>query len=210
MKRLALLAVLAGCATLAAQQRDFLTADEADQVRLAQDPNLRLTLYAGFARQRAALVEQLLAKAKPGRSTLVHDALEDYSRIIDAIDTVIDDALKRGLEVGEGMKAVAEMEQTALEVLRKIADSHPPDVARYQFVLAQAVETTEDSLELAQQDLTQRKADVAAREAKQKQEIEAAMRPEELAQKKEEEKKAEEKKRKAPTLYKKGEKKPEP
>ena len=47
----------------------------------------------------------------------------------------------------------SEGEKEVLKSLEKIQDSQPKDMARYEFVLKQAVESTRDSLELSQGDL---------------------------------------------------------
>jgi hypothetical protein len=192
---------------LLAQQRDFLTGDETDQVRLAQDPNDRLKLYVHFAKQRLNIAKSALSKEKAGRSILVHDALEDYGQIIDAIDTVSDDALKRKLDIKEGMAAVAASEKELLEGLEKIQESQPQDIARYEFVLKQAIDTTRDSLDLSQEDMASRANAVQAQAEKEKKDLESMMQPKDLEAKKAEEKKAAqtENKRKPPTLYRKGE-----
>jgi len=167
-----LLAITAG-----AWQRDFLNADEIDQIREAQEPNLRLKLYADFAKARIDLVRNLLSKDKPGRSGMIHDALEDYSKILDAIDTVADGAAAKKTDIKMGLTAVANMYNSLLPELKKIEASHPKDIDRYDFALTQALETTTDSLDLANEDLGKRGRDVEAKEEKAKKAMQADMAP---------------------------------
>ena len=190
----------------AAQHRDFLTADEVEQIREAQEPNARLELYSRFARSRVDLVKNLLSHDKSGRSAMIHDALDDYAKIIDAMDDVADQSLAKKAEMSKGMRMVSNMEREMLPALRKIRDSHPKDLDRYEFALTTAIETTSDSLDLADGDLQKRGDKELAREEREKKEAEVAKTPEE----KRADAKAEadqQNQRKAPSLYRPGEKK---
>ncbi|HEX3743979.1 MAG TPA: hypothetical protein VHW09_08610 [Bryobacteraceae bacterium] len=205
----ALIVCLLIAAPLAAQH-DFLTADEIEKIRDAQEPNLRLKLYADFAQERVDLIKHLLEKDKPGRSALIHDTLDEYCKILDAIDTVTDDALSRKLDVKTGLGAVASQEKGSLPYLQKLSDSRPRDMERYDFVLKQAIDATSDSLDAAQGDLGKRTEEIVAREDQEKKERLESMTPVEREQAKQDaEKKAvqDSQKRKPPTLYRPGEKK---
>ena len=205
MRWLSVLLLLVAAQFASAQDRDFLTSDEADQVREAQEPNERLKLYVKFAQARIELLKQLIASEKPGRSALIHDTLEDYTKIIEAIDTVADDALKRNIVIAEGMKFVADAEKEMVAALEKMDEKQGKDYSRYQFAMKQAIETTADSAELSAQDLGQRQAEVVQKVKKEKAELDSMMTPKDLEQKKAAQKKETESKKKAPTLRRKGE-----
>jgi hypothetical protein len=197
-----------------AQDRDFLTADEIDQIREIQEPNARLKLYVVFARQRLALLQQFLSKEKPGRSALIHDTLEQYTHIIEAIDTVADDALIHKANLDLGMKEVVTAEAEMLATLQKLEDAAPKDLSRFEFVLKNAIDTTSDSKELSEEDLHTRTTNLEAQEKKEKQDKEALLGDKEKKEKAKEKKAAEstadgKPKPKPPTLYKPGEKPPD-
>ena len=195
---------------LAAQQRDFLTPDEADQLREVQEPNERLKLYSKWALLRLDQIEQMVASTKAGRATFIHNLLEDYGHIIEAMDTVADDALRRKLKIDIGITALTTAEKDMMARLEKIRDSKPKDFARYEFVLTDAIEATQDSLELNEADLPGRASAIAAKDKKEQEERRATMTPAEAAERKAEEKKDAKPTRKPPTLMRPGEKPPDP
>ena len=196
------------CASPAWAQREFLTNDEIEKIREAQEPNLRLKTYLLFAKQRLDQLQQQIAKDKKGRSLAVRQLLEDYSQIIDAIDTVSDDALKRKADIAIGAAEVATAEKTFLAQLKKIEESQPHDLDMYEVSLKDAIETTGDSIETASEDLGHRSVVVAAKADEEKKKIESLSTPEQLKEKKAEEAKVDDgkPKRKPPTLYRPGEK----
>jgi hypothetical protein len=208
MKRRTLLALpLAGLVW--GQQKDFLTEDEIERVRITQEPSERLKLYLLFARQRVDQLGQLFAKEKAGRSILIHDLLDQYAKVIEAIDIVTDDALRRGLVVEEGMVEVIATEKKMLQSLEKFAAMELKDLSRYEFALNQAIDTTKDSIATSEEDLTSRAKRVSEFAKKEKEQREALMSTEEKEEKAAQEKKVEGdpklKGKKPPTLRRKGE-----
>jgi len=169
------LALAAMPMTLAAQ-KDFLTTNEVEKIRDAQDPNERMEAYASFARERIELIRSLVARDKQGRAVVIHDTLDAYSKIIDAMDDVSDDALERHADVRKGVEALERVETASLVELKRLRDSHPKDLERYEFVLTDAIDTTQDSLDTAHEGLDER-----MRRVQERQEQEAAEKKSEMA-----------------------------
>lgn len=189
-------------------KRDFLTTDEASQVRDKQEPNERVLLYLHFAKQRLDQVTQLMAKDKAGRSALVHDLLEDYAKIVDAIADVTDDGMRRHIDMTKGFAALARDDKDNLEQLQKIDDSQPKDLARFEFVLKDAIDATTDSYADAKKTPQDRAQEIAEREQRAKEERIANETPEEAAADRAAEQKKAQEKKKAPTLLRPGEQPP--
>jgi hypothetical protein len=207
MKHLRFLPIAFICTSLLwAQDRDFLSPNEVEQIRQAQEPSERLLLYIHFAKQRMDLVQQYLAKDKPGRSIFIHNSLEDYNKMIEAIDAVADDALKHNRPIDKGIVAVLNAEKEFLDQLNKIHDSEPRDMERYKFVLEQAIDTTHDSRELSLEDSHKRGAELTAEEAKEKKDREAMMPAKEAKERQKAAQSEGEEKKKVPSLYRPGEK----
>ncbi|MGQ9918702.1 MAG: hypothetical protein ACUVS7_14920 [Bryobacteraceae bacterium] len=206
-----ILALLACLSLPAAAQRDFLTPDEVEQLRLVQEPGPRLQLYLRYARQRVDMLEQLFAKRQTGRSGLIHDTLEQITQIIEAIDMNIDDAIRRQRPI-EKLEGVVSAQKELLAKLEALAQKEEPDRARYQFALDTALETLRDSIEMNEQDLKDRTLSVQEKEKAEREERERLLAPERKAELEKERERIEAEKqgvapgKKKPTLLKPGEK----
>jgi hypothetical protein len=175
--RLAAILILACAAPLAAQDKDFLTADEIDQLRIvAQEPDARIKLYLRYAQQRLDLLEQLFARQRTGRSGVIHDTLEQFSSIIDALDASIDDAISHQRPL-LAMAETAKAERAMLGRLEKLAALEGSDKNRYEFALEQAMDTLRDSVEMSEQDLKTRTREVETRENDLRKQREALAAP---------------------------------
>ena len=209
------IATLIASSTCLAQERDFLTPDEADQIREIQEPNKRLAIYLKFAQLRMEMLKQSLASTKPGRSIFIHDTLEDLTRVIEAIDTVSDDAIRRKVDIDLGLAQVIQAEKAIADELKKVTDAPPKDYGRYKFTIEQAMETLNDSTELAGQDLKTRSSELAQRDKREKAERDEigtetdAKKAVEKSEKKQSGAAAGPATKKAPTLRRKGEVPPE-
>lgn len=189
--------------------KDFLTEFEADQIRLAQDPNERIPAYLEFARLRLALVDQLLAKEEAGRGAKLHENISQLARIIEAVDMVVDDALLRDADISKTITPLLNAERAFLSQLEAIQAKDPDDLWRYEFVLEDAIDILEDSIEITSEDLVARKdqliesddAEKAAREKTMSQQRREEVQEAEKEQQKEET----EREKKRPSLLKKGE-----
>ena len=156
------------------------------------------------------LIEQALAKDKPGRSLTIHNTLEDYSKIIEAIDSVADDALRHKLPIDKAMVEVASAEEDFLTKLNKVEASEPKDLGRYKFVLQEAIDATGDSRELSLEDSKKRSTELASGDAKEKKDREAMMPSKEVKERKKAETGDDAEKKKIPSLYRPGEKPADP
>jgi hypothetical protein len=160
-------------------------------------------------------LQRLLEKDKKGRSLTARELLEDYSSIIDAIDTVSDDALKRGVDIAEGTTAVTDSEKRFIAQLQKIRDRAPADLDFYEIALKEAIASTSDSMDLAKEDTGSRAAKLSEEDKKLKEEAAQTIAAEDSKGKPVEEAKNgdakpdDKPKRKPPTLLRKGEQAPD-
>jgi hypothetical protein len=145
---------------LAQQKRDPLTTPEVDQLRdTAMDPDLRLKLYVTFARARLVALEKVRSDPKTAdRSLATHDGLQDFLDVYDELNENIDTYVGRKSDLRKVLKTVIDGDtefQAKLRALRDDATAKKEETEQYEFLLSNALETLDSSVQDHRQLLTE-------------------------------------------------------
>jgi len=154
MKRtLVAIAVLLFVITATAQKHpDPLNQLEIDKLRdTAQDPMERLKLYVEFARARLQALDQARSNPKAtDRGVETHDRLQDFLDIFDELNDNVDTFADRKEDLRKALKIVIEGDsefQSKLRALKDAAGVSPAELKSYGFLLTNAIETVDSSIE---------------------------------------------------------------
>lgn len=181
MKRALIFAFLL-CLTLPVlaqtKRHDALNESEIDQLReTAQEPEKRLPLLIGFARARLATIDQVRSDARfvDERPQRIHDLLADFAQIVDELGDNLDEYARHNPDLRKPLKTVIEGTSEFQLKLRSLKESNEAgggatkEVAAYKFVLQDATESVNSTLDDARNLLDeQEQAIKEAKEAKKK------------------------------------------
>jgi hypothetical protein len=144
------LLVTAGAA--AQRHRDPFTQAEIDEIRdVSWEPEQRLSLYVKFARARLVVMEQMRSDPKTkDRPRQTHDKLDDFLLIYDELNDNIDTYVDRKNDIRKPLKVIIDADtefQAKLLALRDAAGVSAEEAKQYEFVLTNALDTVDGSVE---------------------------------------------------------------
>ncbi|MSO19112.1 MAG: hypothetical protein EXQ56_01395 [Acidobacteria bacterium] len=146
--RCALLALIfLAVAVHATAQEDFLTREEVDAARDAQEPEKRIPLYLEIADMRLGAMRAALGSAKSSAGRAVQKSLEQYTKILEAIETTMADARERRAPFPKAMELLKTRLPESRQFLESLDNDASPIYANYQFTLEESIAVTEELLE---------------------------------------------------------------
>jgi hypothetical protein len=150
----------------AARKRDPLTEAEADQIRhAAYEPYQRLKLFIKFTEVRVANLDALRAdpQPEPDRGRKIHDLLEDFTALLDEINSNLDQYQGRPLtkddrkDFRKGLKEIVtacDQWELKLKALQSSVEADPKlqkESPEFRFVLQDADDALKSTAELARE-----------------------------------------------------------
>jgi hypothetical protein len=128
-------------------EKDYLTESEADKIRDADTPAMRIRLFMGFAEDRLKKFDYELNRKVPEirRTEILNALLNSYSGCIDDAADQLDVAKEKQMDIRDELKMMKEKDKAFLETLEKY-DKGGPELDTYRETLEDAIEGTKDAL----------------------------------------------------------------
>ena len=148
---LALLMPLAAPAmTALAQKPDYVSDEEEDKIREAQEPSERIEVYLTLAQSRLDRIEGFRSKPmdpKYDNGAYIDHLLDEYISLTDEMKNWIQDQYDRRGDMREGLRKVLEIGPKQLHDLGRIQASPDAYAANYAKSLADAKDDLTDALD---------------------------------------------------------------
>ena len=148
---LALLMPLAAPAmTALAQKPDYISDEEEDKIREAQEPSERIEVYLTLAQSRLDRIEGFRGKPmdpKYDNGAYIDHLLDEYISLTDEMKNWIQDQYDRRGDMRKGLRKVLEMGPKQLNDLRRIQASPDTYAADYVKSLGDAKDDLTDALD---------------------------------------------------------------
>ena len=140
-----------GSAGIAAWGQDeFLTPGELDAVRDTQEPGKRIVLYLDFAQRRLDAVKGGLASNQPNFGQAVQKTLREYYRVLEALDSTIQNARDKRVPVDKALNEVEKRGGGFLQFLHSLQAKSSPGWNDYRFTVEEAIDMTQEEIAEAQ------------------------------------------------------------
>jgi hypothetical protein len=130
----------------ALEQKDYLSALEADKIRDAETPNERIKLFLTFADDRLRKFQYELEHPSPNKHEQLLNALMNaYSGCVDDAADLIQLGIQKQDNIRQGVDLMATRSKEFLEVLKKLS-SEGRELELYKENLDDAIEGTRDAM----------------------------------------------------------------
>ena len=136
----------AGAGLSARAQEDYLTDGEISAVRDTQEPDKRMILWMDFAARRIETIKQAVATFKPESGRAIQKSLSEYIRIMESLESTIDDARERRVPLSKGLKDVETRGSLHLNYLKTLNSESIPGWKDFEYTLEEAMDMTKDEL----------------------------------------------------------------
>lgn len=132
------------------EKKDYLTDSEADKIRDADTPNLRIKLFMSFAEDRMKKLQYELGRKTPDarRDEMLNGLINAYVGCVDDASDQIDEAKEKQANVHDALKMMAPKLKEYLEYLQNLdKEGSGPDFEAYKDTLEDAIEGTQDAMD---------------------------------------------------------------